>query len=278
MLPAPSQTQHSLCRSVSGDVVRQLRRSESERVRERVREKSRAESQGCYSVLFVAATHCYRVVAAWRWSSLLFLSLFLSRTCSSSHSFAQSLALCLIRTVCAPHFCSSLLASWLARHHQNIDILNVLQQLALEINHSCKSKPCLDFAPHGLYTKDKFIVCNVRLDKIDISKGDLGFAALPCSIAETIFVVWLFKLFVTWVIFIIYISWVTCLNLLVSNDLVPSIPKLDGLLIRIRFCLILVFIIMYLACLKEKVMMIVEEIITLLWNWEGLSFVLQFRC
>lgn len=85
VLPAPSQSQHSLCRAVSGDVVRQLRRRESERVCARVREKSRAGSQGCYSVLFVATTHCYRVVAAWRRSSLQFLSLFLSHTRSSSH-------------------------------------------------------------------------------------------------------------------------------------------------------------------------------------------------
>lgn len=61
--------------------------------------KSRAGSQGCYSVLFVAATHCYRVVAAWRRSSPLFLSLF-----SLSPTLANSpLALSYSVTCSLPH-------------------------------------------------------------------------------------------------------------------------------------------------------------------------------
>lgn len=90
VLPASSQSQHSLCRALSGDVVRQLRRRESERVGERVREKSRAGSRGCFSVLFVATTHCYRVVAALRRSLPLFLSLSLSPTLAHPHTLLLS--------------------------------------------------------------------------------------------------------------------------------------------------------------------------------------------
>lgn len=38
----------------------------------------------------------------------------------------------------------------LARHHQNIDILNVLRQLAVEINNSRKSQPRLAVVLHAL--------------------------------------------------------------------------------------------------------------------------------
>ena len=117
-------------------------------------------------MLFVAATHCYRVVAAWRRSSLLFLSLFLPPTHTNTLSLSCSVTCSLPHTHC---LCTSVLPHLplppptlladpptplpplpLARHHQNIDILKVLQQLAVEINHSCKSECCLDVALHGL--------------------------------------------------------------------------------------------------------------------------------
>lgn len=78
------------------------------------------------------------------------LSFPLPHTQTPSRSLAQSLALCLIHSACAPSSSSTSLlhppSLPLARHHQNIDILNVLRQLAVEINHSCKSQPRLPVA------------------------------------------------------------------------------------------------------------------------------------
>lgn len=77
----------------------------------------------------------------------------------------------------------------LARHHQNIDIFNVLRQLAFEINHSCKSQPCLAIVLHALYVNlywrrkqsniKQNIVCNVAIDSINIRKGKPWCASLP---------------------------------------------------------------------------------------------------
>lgn len=98
LLPKPAQSQHSLCRAVSADLVCEPRCRE--------RENSRAGSQGCYSVLFVAATHCYRVVAAWRRSSLLFLSLFFPPTHTNILSLSCSVTCSLPHTHC---LCTSVL-------------------------------------------------------------------------------------------------------------------------------------------------------------------------
>lgn len=107
-------------------------------------------------MLFVAATHCYRVVAAWRRSSLLFLSLFFSPTLTNTLSLSCSVTCSLPHTHCLCTSVSLHLPSApppslpLARHHQNIDILNVLRQQAVEINHSCKSQPRLAVVVHAL--------------------------------------------------------------------------------------------------------------------------------
>lgn len=76
------------------------------------------------------------------------LSLFLSHTHKHpltlllSHLLSASYTLFVHLSLPPPPPCipTSLI---LARHHQNIDILNVLRQLAVEINHSCKSQPRL---------------------------------------------------------------------------------------------------------------------------------------
>lgn len=123
--PKPTRAQHSLCRAASGVLIC------AETQREEGEKKSRAESKECYSVLFVAATLCYRVVAAWRRSSPPFLSLlrFLSLTHEHPHSHRWPLALCLkfLCTLVLLHLPFHPSSLPLARHHQNIDILNVLQ-------------------------------------------------------------------------------------------------------------------------------------------------------
>lgn len=77
--------------SVSAEPLQSCERSPHPLAETQREKKSRAGSRGCYSVLFVAATLCCRVVAAWRRSSPLFLSL--PRFLSPTHE--QSLTLLL---------------------------------------------------------------------------------------------------------------------------------------------------------------------------------------
>jgi len=91
----PTSARHRLCRA---EREREREREGASRLLAQTQGEKKCE-RGAVDVIlrfFVAATLCYRVVAAWRRSSLLFLSL------SPPSSPAQSLALCLIRTACAP--------------------------------------------------------------------------------------------------------------------------------------------------------------------------------
>lgn len=180
----PAQSQHCLCRAVRGTLIWSLRCGE--------RKKSKAGSRGCYSVLFVAATHCCRVVAAWRRSSPLFLSLSPSPFLSHTHKLPPALSLThllsasytvLVHLSLPPPPPSCFPFSLpLARHRQNIDNSNVLPQLAVEINHSCKSQPFLVVVLHTLCMLEAKWQKSKKYGKFELETGRWGRStALPYS-------------------------------------------------------------------------------------------------
>ena len=69
---------------------------------------------------------------------------------SLSHTHTHLLSASYTVLVCLYPPTAPIPTSLLARHHQNIDILSVLRQLAVEINHSCKSQPRLAVVVHAL--------------------------------------------------------------------------------------------------------------------------------
>ena len=126
------ETPDSLASSVSAPPLqRNVRSARRQAETQEKRGKKAEHSRGCYSVLFVAATQCYRVVAAWRRSSVPFLSLSLSLSLPSSLIHTDTLpcsvtcSLPRTRCMCAPRSAPSPSRPFLlplARHSQNIDI------------------------------------------------------------------------------------------------------------------------------------------------------------
>lgn len=144
----PAQPQHSLCRAVSG-APRLLAETQGER-KKQSRESGMLFCAFCCSHSLLQSGGSLASII-----TTVSLSLFLSHThkhpltLSLSHLLSASYTL-LVHLSLPPPPSFNPPSLPLARHHQNIDILNVLRQLAVEINHSCKSLPRLAVVLHGL--------------------------------------------------------------------------------------------------------------------------------
>lgn len=137
ILLTPARSQHSLCRALSRALICLLRRRE--------REKSRAGRSG---MLFCAFCCSHSLLQSGGSLASIITTVSLSLFLSHSHQHPLVLLLrhllpasnTLLVYLSLPPLPSCIPPSLLlARHNQNIDILNVLRQLAGEINHSCKS-------------------------------------------------------------------------------------------------------------------------------------------
>ena len=177
------ETPVSLASSVSAPPLqRNVRSVRLQAETQEKRGKKAEHSRGCYSVLFVAATQCYRVVAAWRRSSVPFLSLSLSLSLPSSLIHTDTLpcsvtcSLPRTRCMCAPRSAPSPSRPFpppTGSSQSEYWYLNVLRQLTVEINHGCKAEPRLAVSRIHLRTiskmdllkKTDFIVKHKRLQR-----------------------------------------------------------------------------------------------------------------